>query len=132
MDINVARRLTKEIKRLEAELATLQRAAQDLVPVRDGQPKGQSQTSTVEKLVERLVSKEMEIYDLRSHLDAVKVELINRICAVDMADYEKRVLLLRYVSCMNFRDICFELDYSDARIYQWHRAGLEKLQSDYS
>ena len=132
MEIEIARLITEEIKRLEREEELLRHAAQNIVPERDGLPKGKSRSSPVERLTIKLLEIEERKRALMDELAAAKVALIEEICAGALSEMEKRVLILRYVGCMRFRDICFELNYSDARIYQWHRAGLEKLQLNYS
>ena len=127
MDINAARDLKEEIQSLERRIETLRTTAQNLVPIRDGLPKGKATSSAVERLTVKILDLEENLRGLQEKLDAVKIRLIEEICAAPMTEMERRVLMMRYVSCMRFRDICFELDKSDARVYQWHRAGLEKI-----
>lgn len=133
MEINAARRLMEEIRALTNRIELVRQSAKQLVPWRDGMPKPPYKSGSA---LERIIYKMLELAEIRDEkkkeLEAVKVELIDAICAVAMSEQERKVLMLRYVSCMNFRDICFEMDKSDARIYQWHRAGLKKLQSAYS
>lgn len=129
MEVTAARILTEEIKSLERQIEMLRATAQDLVPIRDGLPKGQAQVSAVERIALKILALEENLRGLHEELDAVKIRLIEEICAAPLKEGERKVLMLRYVSCMRFRDICFELEKSNARIYQWHRAGLEKIKN---
>ena len=112
-------------------METLRATAQNLVPIRDGLPKGKATSSAVERLAVKILNLEENLRGLQEKLAAVKIRLIEEICAAPLKEMERRVLMMRYVNCMRFRDICFDLNKSDARIYQWHRAGLEKMR-DYS
>lgn len=127
MEITAARDLREEIQTLERRIETLKTTAQNLVPIRDGLPKGKATSSAVERLTVKILDLEENLRGLREKLDAVKIRLIEEICAAPLKEMERRVLMMRYVNCMRFRDICFDLNKSDARIYQWHRAGLEKM-----
>ena len=128
MDINAARELTEEIARIAERIELVRQSAKNLVPWRDGLPKPPNKGSPIEKICYRMLALEEMRQEKLKELDAVKVSLIEAICAVPMKEMERRVLMMRYVDCMRFRDICFELDKSDARIYQWHRAGIEKFE----
>lgn len=131
MEITAARDLKEEIHSVERQMETLRATAQNLVPIRDGLPKGKATSSAVERLAVKILKLEEYRQAKLKELDAVKIRLIEEICAVPLKEMERRVLMMRYVNCMQFRDICFDLNKSDARIYQWHRAGLEKMR-DYS
>ena len=131
MEITAARDLREEIQTLERRMETLRATAQDLVPIRDGLPKGKVTSSAVERLAVKILNLEEYLRGLQEKLAAVKIHLIEEISAAPLKEMERRVLMMRYVNCMRFRDICFDLNKSDARIYQWHRAGLEKMR-DYS
>ena len=62
-------------------------------------------------LLEALVDKGWSVTKAAMEMgDAAKVALIDEICAVEMSANERKVLMLRYVACMNFRDICFEMN----------------------
>ena len=127
MEITAARDLKEEIHSVERRIETLKTTAQNLVPIRDGLPKGKATSSAVERLAVKILKLEEYRQAKLKELDAVKIRLIEEICAAPLKEMERRVLMMRYVNCMRFRDICFDLNKSDARIYQWHRAGLEKM-----
>lgn len=133
MKIEAARRLTEEIRQLTNRIELVRQSAKNLVPWRDGMPKPPYKSGSA---LERIIYKMLELAEERDakkkELEQVKAALIEKICAGVMNERERKVLLLRYVECMTFRDICFEMGYSDARIYQWHRACLDKLQLHYS
>lgn len=129
MEITAARTLTEEIKRLAEQIELVRQSAKNLVPVQDGMPKPPNKGSPIEKICYRMLELEEKRREKIKELDAVKVALIDAICAAPLKDGERKVLMLRYVCCMRFRDIQFDLEKSDARIYQWHRAGLEKMRN---
>ena len=133
MEIDKARRLAEEIRALTNRIELVRQSAKNLVPWRDGMPKPPYKSgSALERIIYKMLELAEERDEKQKELEAAKVELIEGICAVAMSEPERRVLMLRYVNCMRFRDICFELKYSDARVYQLHRAGLKKLQLHYS
>lgn len=126
-ELNAARDLAKRIKDIENDLTTFRMSMARLVPIRDGQPKGHSTESQVEKIAVLIVEKERELSELKNQLLDVAGTLAKEISTIPLSSKERRVIFLRYVACMHFRDIAFETNLSDARVYSLHAVALDKI-----
>lgn len=126
-ELNAARDLAEEIKACESDLATFRLSMTKLVPIRDGMPKAQSNESRVEELAVLIVEKERELNELKERLIDTAGKLAREISAAPLNSQERRVIFLRYVACEHFRDIAFEMDKSDARIYAIHATAVDKI-----
>ena len=92
MEINAARELREEIQSLERRIETLKATAQNLVPIRDGLPKGKATSSAVERLAVKILALEEDLRGLREKLDAVKVQLIEKISAAKESCKDSNIL----------------------------------------
>lgn len=126
-ELNSVRELNKQIRKLEQHLQALRLSAENLVPILDGLPHSNSAKSRVEKIVLMIIDDEREMENLRAQLDRASEELPARLLA-EVSDVQARtVLFLRYVACMRFRDIAFQLEMSERRVFQIHRDALESF-----
>ena len=126
-ELNAARELAGEIRACESDLATFRLSMTKLVPIRDGMPKAQSNESRVEEIAVLIVEKERELIALKSRLIDVAGQIARQISQIELNPQERRVIFLRYVACMHFRDIAFEMNKSDARIYAIHAAAVDRI-----
>lgn len=126
-ELNAARDLTKAIRAVESDLETFRLSATKLVPLRDGMPKSQNQESRVEELALLIIEGERELTQLKERLIEVTGELARKLSREALTPQERRVIFLRYVACENFRDIAFEMDLSDARVYFIHSTARDKI-----
>lgn len=121
------RTLTQKIRDLESHLETLRRLAEPGAQRLDEPADTKSQTSRVEKLVLNIVEAANEIDALRTQLLSESAELTNKICSAILNPQVRTVILLRYVTCLDFKTIEAELDLSESTIFRLHRVGVEKL-----
>ena len=84
MEINAARRLMEEIRALTNRIEMVRQSAKQLVPWRDGMPKPPNKGSPIEKICYRMLELAEIRDEKKKELEAVKVELIEKICAVAM------------------------------------------------
>ena len=130
IELNKARELKERIRELERHIAALRLSAENIVPALDGMPHATDIKSKVEKLAAHIVDAEQELKIVRAELCAAAIHIATRIQAADLKRQEKTVLILRYVTCMNFRDISFQLGLSDATTFRIHRDGFKKMIVD--
>lgn len=126
-ELNAAREIFKAIRAGESDLETLRLTATKLVPLRDGMPKAQNLESRVEEITVMILECERELTQLKEKLIEVTGELARKIARENLTPQERRVIFLRYVACQNFRDIAFDMDISDARVYFVHATAREKI-----
>lgn len=128
-DLNRVRDLNKKIRDLEKLLATLRSRAEDIVPAREGLPKPTDIQSKVENLALKIVEKTIELESLHEQILSATATLTEAICLRISDPNQRAVSLLRYVHCLHFRDIGFQLGYSDRKVFQLHHDALEKICS---
>ena len=126
-ELNSVRELNKQIRRQEQHLQALRLSAENLVPILDGLPHSNEAKSRVEKIALMIIENERELENLRAQLDRASEDLPARIHDEVSDVQERTVLLLRYVACMRFRDIAFQLERSEARVFQIHHDVLKKI-----
>lgn len=126
-ELNKARELKIKIRDLGWRLQALRAEAESIVPVLDGLPHTSTVKSRVESLAIKITDSERELVSLREQFINATIEIGNKIEDMPLNQQEKTVLSLRYVSCMNFQDIWFKLNTSDARVFYLHRAALKKI-----
>lgn len=126
-ELNSVRELNKQIRRQEQHLQALRLSAENLVPILDGLPHSNEAKSRVEKIALMIIEDERELENLRAQLDRASEDLPARIHDEVTNVQERTVLLLRYVACMRFRDIAFQLERSEARVFQIHHDVLKKI-----
>ena len=129
-ELNSVRELKEKIRDLERHIAALRSSAQKLVPVLDGMPHATDVKSKVETLALQIVNSEQELETLRSEMCAAAIHLTARIQNANLKRSEKTLLILRYVVCMNFRDIAFQMDKSDATTFRLHHDAVQKMRVD--
>ena len=126
-ELNEVRELRSEINDLERKIELMRGALMNIVPLRDGMPQGHDLDSRVEKTVVKIGTLEEEVLELKKRRELAKIKITAAICAASLSDKEAAVIYRRYVKCMRFRDICFELKYSDAHVFYLHKHALRKL-----
>lgn len=127
-DLNEARDLRDKIRAEERRLNSLRVAAQNLVPILDGMPHAQTQSSRVEKIAALILDTEHELEELKAKFETACVTIARNLRDESLTAQEQEILTLRYVGCMNFRDIEFKTNLSDARIFYLHRHALKKIK----
>lgn len=126
-DLNRVRDLNKRIRDLERHLQALRISAANIVPILDGLPHSSEVKSRVERIAINIVEHERELAELREEFVNAALELQTAIEAAPLNLLEKTVLIMRYVACMNFRDIEFELETTDARVFYMHRTATKNF-----
>lgn len=126
-ELNSVRELNKQIRRQEQHLQALRLSAENLVPILDGLPHSNEAKSRVEKIALMIIESERELDSLRAQLDRASEDLPARIHDEISDVQERTVLLLRYVACMRFRDIAFQLEMSERRVFQIHHDALKSF-----
>lgn len=125
-----ARELRNRILALMRHTESLRLSASNLVPVLDGMPHARNATSRVEKISLNIIESENELEVLREEFDTVAAQLADKIKIAPLSPQEREVLILRYVACERFRDISFQMHYSDAHVFRLHSEGVEKILRD--
>lgn len=119
-EINKARELCKRIRELEKELARLCLSRDNIVPVLDGMPHATDVKSKVENLALRIVENQRVLENLRVEFEAEKA----RLASVIMSEFDdptaQSLLLLRYVSCLPFREIARRMRYGLRHVFKLH------------
>lgn len=128
-ELNAVRDLRDEIRFRLIHMSELRRTAGDLVPVLDGMPHDKSTASRTEKIALKLVEAELEIENLRGELETAKAKLSATLQEM-LSGLELEVMMMRYVDCKNFRDIQFELNLSDNRVFYLHRRALQNISQN--
>lgn len=126
-ELNSVRELHRQIRDLENHLATLHKRIEDITPKNDGLPHATTIQSKVEKLALEIVETCRERDVLSEEILSATRNLTEQICRETISPHERTILILRYVSCLRFRDISFQTGKSDARIFQIHRDALKKI-----
>ena len=126
-ELNEVRELQSQIGDLERKIELMRGALMNIVPLRNGMPQGHALDSRVEKTVVQIGELEEELFELTKRREVAQLNITANICAAGLSGKEAAVIYLRYVKCMRFRDICFELNYSDAHVFRLHSQGLKKL-----
>ena len=118
--INKARELSKRIRELERQIAALCLSRDNIVPVLDGMPHATDIKSKVENLALRIVENQRVLENLRVEFEAEKA----RVASVIMSELDdptaQSLLLLRYVSCLSFREIARRMQYGLRHVYKLH------------
>ena len=127
-ELNEARELKKKIQSEERQLQILRTAAENLAPVLDGLPHAQNHSSRVAQIATLVIDAERSLNALKEKLDAIGAALTKKIRREPLTTREQEILILRYVACMNFRDIELALHLSDAGVFFHHRNALKKLK----
>ena len=126
-ELNKVRNLRDEVDAEKQRLATLRLAVQNLSPVLDGMPHTPTQASRVEKLAVLILDSERDLDELLVCLEDACVELSRKLKTAPLDPIEHKILVLRYVACMSFTEIEDAVNLSEARVYFWHRQGVQKL-----
>lgn len=127
MELDSVRRLKAEIDARQQQLGLLREAA-IRIPQLNGLPKAKSLESVTEKTTMAIVELESEIFSMSSEFFAMAARLAKEIVQ-SVGGVRGRVLCLRYVSCLPFRDIAVEMKLSEARIYALHKEGKKIFNS---
>ena len=127
-ELNEVRELQSEINDLERKIMLMRDALMNIVPLRNGMPQGHDLDSRVEKTVVKIGELEEELLELKKRRELAKIKITAAICAAGLSGKEAAVIYRRYVKCMRFRDICFELEYSDAHVFRLHNQALQKMR----
>lgn len=126
-ELDEVRELQSQIGDLERKIKLMRGALMNIVPQRNGMPQVQSLNSRIEKLTVEIGELEAELLELKKRHELAKIKITTTICAANLSLKEQAVIYRRYVKCMRFRDIGFELEYSAAHVFYLHRHALRKL-----
>ena len=126
-EINEVRELRSQIGDLERKIELMRGALNNIVPLRNGMPQGRNQESRIEKLIVKITELEAELLELKKRREQATIKITAGICAANLSGKEASVIWRRYVKCMRFHDIGFELHYSDAHVFYLHRSALKKM-----
>ena len=119
-EINKARELSKRIRELERQIAALCLSRDNIVPVLDGMPHASDLKSKVEKFALQIVENQRVLEDLRVELAQEKLRLVSVITAEFDDPTAQSLLLLRYVSCLSFREIARRMSYGLRHVFKLH------------
>ena len=126
-ELHEVRRLHEQICELENYLQFLRRRLHDVTPKLDGMPRAAPLESKIERITATIIDGERELESCRLQLQmktATLTQFISR--HVDKPPI-RELLLLRYVDCLSFRDICRRLQISERTMFRLHREGISKL-----
>ena len=126
-ELNEVRELQSEINDLEQKIMLVRDALKNIVPLRNGAPQGRDLNSRIENLTVQIGVLEENLLELKKRRAEAAMKISAQICAAGLSHKETDVVYRRYVKCMRFRDIGFELNYSDAHVFRLHSQGLKKL-----
>lgn len=119
-EINKARELSKRIRELERQIAALCLNRDNIVPVLDGMPHASEVKSKVEKLALQIVENQRVLENLRVELETEKARLASAILLEFDDPTAQSLLLLRYVSCLSFREIARRMHYGLRHVFKLH------------
>ena len=128
-ELNKARNLRNQIRNEESRLQILRAAVGDLVPIMDGMPHAQAQSSRVENSAVPILELQRKIQTLKEQFQQACNELLEKFSRINFTPQEQAVITLRYVSCLSFNAIRAKINLSDARIFYIHRHALNKLKN---
>ncbi len=131
-ELNIVHELKIKVDSAEKYLAALRRTAENLVPIIDGLPHSQNFESRVEKIALKIAEGDRELLTLQKTMAEKAIALADKIRSSDLTSQEQEILILRYVACMRFRDISFEKNLSDTRVYRVHAEARNKILKKYS
>lgn len=126
-ELNEVRELRSEINDLERKIELLRGALMNIVPLRNGMPQGHDLESRIERLTVQIAELEENLLELKKRREVARLNITAAISAANLSGKEASVISRRYVKCMRFRDICFELNYSDYHVFRLHKAALKKM-----
>lgn len=131
MNLRVVMDLQSRINVLEEKLQCLKSKAESPpVAKLDGLPHAHGvKTSRIESLAEQIICAEKELASLREAQIENQLELMLALFRHVKETRIFDVMILRYVEGKSFDEIATQMDYSERRIYQWHKQGLEILRS---
>lgn len=126
-ELNEVRELQSAINDLEQKIMLVRDSLMNIVPLRNGVPQERDLNSRTEKLMVQIGALEENLLELKKRRAVAEMKISAQICAAGLSRKETEVVYRRYVKCMRFRDIGFELKYSDAHVFYLHRHALKKL-----
>ena len=124
-EINKAREISKRIRELERQVTALHLSRDNIVPVLDGLPHATDIKSKVEKIALRIVEGERELDTLRGEFAQEKVRIATEIMRNYVAPATQTLLILRYVSCLSFREIARRMHYGLRYVFKLHDEHLK-------
>lgn len=121
------RDLRKMIHDTEIYVDMLRERVKNTTPILDGMPHAAPLDSRIERFMLEIAefSRELEVY--REELLRRSVTLTNKISRAVTDKQQRSVLLMRYVSCLSFKEICDTMDLSRSTVYALHRLAIENL-----
>ena len=127
-ELNRVREFNSKIREIEIHLTTLRNRADDITPKFDGLPHASTIRSQVENLALKIVEESLQLDELHARIVSEAANLTKEICRLVADPQERTVMILRYVSCMRFRDISFRMNFSDRKVFTLHHDALKNLQ----
>ena len=131
-ELNEVRTLRKRISIEQKNLKALRDSATSINSNVFGADniKSQNHKSRVEILTALIVDTEKEIEILQKRLVDAVPTLTEKLQATLSDRTEQTLMIYRYVACKFFRDIGFEMGYSENWVYWKHRQILKKIRVD--
>lgn len=141
-ELNVVRNLKKLISDEEKKLAALQLCVEEITskgakfardkdgsyPYLDTMPKGRGAVSSrPENFAVMIADAEAKIRRIQARMDQESFNLTDKIQREVPSDFDRTLLIYRYVACKHFREIGILLGVSEAHTYFKHREILKTL-----
>ena len=83
-----------------------------------------------EALAPLIVDEEKEIARLQVELDAAASELSEEIKSRVTNSAQRKILILRYVDCLSFKEVARRSRYSEGNCYHLHRKGKSAYEAE--
>lgn len=128
MELDSVRSLKAEIDERRERLETLRKAA-IYIPQLDGLPRAKGTESPTEKIAVAIAELETELVAMLDDFNTKAAELLKAIVK-RVGGIGGRILALRYVCCLPFKEIIAEIGLSTARVYQIHSEAVKKFNSE--
>lgn len=112
--------LKHKISEQESYIETLRLSAEDLVPAPSDMPRSLDIVNRVEKLAIKLVEAENKLAELKVQFLQAKLILVEKIFLEVSDPTLQKVVLLRYVECLSYKDIAQRMGYTRRHIYRLH------------
>ena len=125
LDLNKVHKYNKKISILEKELK-LKRKEIDMINITYGEIKSKIINSLAEEKALKIVELEEELKDLKAKRDKAIVEVTEIINKLE-DEIQRKLMELRYIDCMQWKEIASIMNYSDKHIFYVRNKALKKI-----
>lgn len=126
LDLNKVHKYNKKISILEKELK-LKRKEIDMINITYGEIKSKIINSLAEEKALKIVELEEELKDLKAKRDKAIVEVREIINKLE-DEIQRKLMELRYIDCMQWKEIASIMNYSERHTRRIHKKALKNLQ----